>query len=315
MKHGHILMASDLTRGCRAAHPHAASLAGFLDAEVTLVHVDDSVREAPDLSNVYREAHAHFRQGRIDQASEDFQAMEVPLRTEVISGRPRSALVDWVKAHHVDLVVMSRHSGETGQGRWSLGSTCYRVIQLSHVPVLVVPVDDAHLEPDAPVGPVVSYHRVLVAVDFSELSREGVRVAFDFARRLGAAVEVLHVVPLPRVPPTFYPGLDPAEVARQTQAQEADARRRIEAFLPNHEDLDVTPVVVSGERPSVAIRERIEATGVDLVIITRTGKGRMARLLVGSTTKRLLQHSAAPVLVLPEEILAVPHLEAAWHTT
>jgi nucleotide-binding universal stress UspA family protein len=42
-----------------------------------------------------------------------------------------------------------------------------------------------------------------------------------------------------------------------------------------------------------------EEIGIDLIVIPSTGKGRIQRWLLGSTTERLTKRSHVPVLVLP----------------
>ena len=63
-----------------------------------------------------------------------------PVETEVLFGLPAAALVQDLREHRPDLVIMTSH-GRTGFIRWALGSVTDRLIR-SEVPVLVLrPVD------------------------------------------------------------------------------------------------------------------------------------------------------------------------------
>ena len=59
-------------------------------------------------------------------------------QTEVVEGNAPEEILEYIRRHHIDLVVMSTH-GRSGLGRWVLGSVTDRVVRAGEVPVLVVP--------------------------------------------------------------------------------------------------------------------------------------------------------------------------------
>jgi nucleotide-binding universal stress UspA family protein len=62
---------------------------------------------------------------------------DVDLRTEAIVGSPGNEIVDYVREHDVDQVVMGSH-GRSGLSRLLLGSVAERVIRRSPATVTVV---------------------------------------------------------------------------------------------------------------------------------------------------------------------------------
>ncbi|MBX3419489.1 MAG: universal stress protein [Pirellulaceae bacterium] len=62
---------------------------------------------------------------------------EVPFVNHFIRGEPVQVIVDFVKEHGIDLVVMPTH-GRTGLLRLLMGSVTEKVVRLAPCPVLVV---------------------------------------------------------------------------------------------------------------------------------------------------------------------------------
>ena len=58
--------------------------------------------------------------------------------TVVVVGEPADAILDYVEANGVDLVVMSTH-GRSGVSKWFLGSVVERVLRRSVAPLFLVP--------------------------------------------------------------------------------------------------------------------------------------------------------------------------------
>jgi universal stress protein A len=86
-----------------------------------------------------------------------------------------------------DLIIMPTH-GYTGLKHIFLGSTAERVVQHSPCPVLVVRLKKGK----SVTGRAFTAHTILVPVDFSDCSREGLRYAIGFANEVGARIILLH---------------------------------------------------------------------------------------------------------------------------
>lgn len=136
-----ILLPTDGSGGADAATEPALELAETCDAELHVLHVID-------LSEIHRVSHDS---GDFSERREEVnQALETILEDAADNGvqgekfiveqfNADEAIVNHVKEHDMDLVVMGTH-GHSGLDRFWLGSTTERVLRRSPVPVYAIPI-------------------------------------------------------------------------------------------------------------------------------------------------------------------------------
>ena len=128
-----------------------------------------------------------------------------------------------------------------------------------------------------------SIKRVLVAVDVSYAAAPTVAEATMFAGLFGAELRVVHVIePLPLIA-ALPIALDQDAYYRVSKEQFNEEMSRI------LEGAEVSLVVRRGTAES-ALSEEVEQWDADVLVMGSHGKGWVDRLLVGSTTERLLNH-------------------------
>ena len=137
---------------------------------------------------------------------------------------------------------------------------------------------------------------ILSTVDFSEPSRHALRWAGAFAARFHSRLTLVSVVdPLLAEAAKIRMGQDLAraetepalrEFAATTWPGGAGAPRRIDFKTPIGD-------------AAVAILETAAAEGADLIVMGTRGLGGVRKLLLGSTTERLLRRTHLPVLAVP----------------
>lgn len=138
--------------------------------------------------------------------------------------------------------------------------------------------------------------RIVVPTDFSEASEHALSTALDLAERLGAEVELLTIVP--KSDPLFPRNPDNRKAAERIAREEAeDAQAALDALARQHEGSALTHVAHG--TPHQAIVEYAEECGARLIVMGSTGHGLAERVLLGSTTERVLRQSRCPVLVVP----------------
>ena len=137
--------------------------------------------------------------------------------------------------------------------------------------------------------------RVLVAIDGSEPSLKAARMAADIARRFGAKLTLVHVVPKLLLPPDVY-GLTIAEVEKEHRAYADKLLEKAVAAL-QEPDLKISTTVLYGS-PAEAIAEEGAASDVGMIVVGSRGNGAVARMFLGSTSDRLVHISSRPVLVV-----------------
>jgi nucleotide-binding universal stress UspA family protein len=152
-----ILCGTDLGEHGTPVLEAACALAQAFDAEVTLMHVMESVdsfvharmREYLDDERVVemqREGRERLEvklRGQVDTlVAEKFggdAALASRITIKLAEGQPPEVLMDYAGDESLDLIVLGRH-GHSTLGELLLGSTATRLSHKSVVPVLLVPV-------------------------------------------------------------------------------------------------------------------------------------------------------------------------------
>ena len=141
--------------------------------------------------------------------------------------------------------------------------------------------------------------RILAATDFSPSATAATRAAAALARRCGASLELVHV--LPAAPP-FLVGYEPLDALLLRRDDAGRARARAQALLEElarelgcqHCHIHLPEGVAAIEL--LALRERLE---VDLVALGAAGQsGALRRFLLGSVADRVLRHPGPPLLLV-----------------
>lgn len=202
----------------------------------------------------------------------------------VLEGPPAGVLVNEAR-RTPDTVVCMAMRGRGPVRETLFGSVSGAVLRTVGRPVLLV-------GPRAP-KPAGDWRarRLVVTLDGSETSEAILPAAAEWARLLGARVEVLSVI---------YPPGDPEARAVTRLPPEADERydfvteraRGLEA-----EGLDVDWQVLAGADPAATILEHVRHVPW-LVAMATHGRTGLAAVLVGSVTSEVVRQHAGPVLVV-----------------
>jgi nucleotide-binding universal stress UspA family protein len=152
-----MLYATDLGLYAPYVLQHALALARTFNAELHVIHVvepmglfAESVLQSYLAEDVLRELHSegvntviegieqrvldNFR----DELGEDHQDLELIRSVRVVQGDPSNVILEQAQRLEVDLLVVGSHS-HGAQGDTPIGRTAARVLQLSEVPVYMVP--------------------------------------------------------------------------------------------------------------------------------------------------------------------------------
>jgi nucleotide-binding universal stress UspA family protein len=201
----------------------------------------------------------------------------------------------------VDLIVMPTH-GRTGLKHVFLGSTAERIVQHSSSPVLVT--RGGALQANN--GSRFRIKTILVPVDFSNCSREGLRYAIGFANEFGAKIILLHVTYLGYIysveGTAIYdiPGLQ--KTARKT------ARRKMRELMRsvNFGTVKFETAFTDGS-PVIDICGFAKDHDIDLIITSTHGFTGFTHVLIGSIAEQVVRHAPCSVLVVPSH----PQVRAA----
>ncbi|MCL2624794.1 MAG: universal stress protein [Planctomycetaceae bacterium] len=135
---------------------------------------------------------------------------------------------------------------------------------------------------------------VVVPTDMSEFSLR----ALEVANCIADSRDKIHVVHVMAVIEPIEP--EAAWVVVDEPMRLEQTRRQLSEFLANHGYRDVRFEVLIGNA-GTEITEYAAQVGAGLIVIPSHGRGPIKRLLLGSTTDRVVHLAHCPVLVLKEE--------------
>jgi nucleotide-binding universal stress UspA family protein len=281
----HILFPYDCSERGREIVPYVRAFARRFGARVTLLGVVPPTFTA--LSPVVR---LHMRvgedtgewkrhlQSELDQTfTDDFDRVAVDRVAD--AGDPAIRIVEFANDHGVDLIAMPTR----GAGPFRsllIGSVTAKVLHDARCPVWTAAHAEAQLAPELP-------RVILCAVDGSSRTPALVRWADGLAQRLGARLDLVHVVG----PVSDWPSLE-SERQLQERVRET-ARKNIDAQLASA-GLSV-PLHVSVGHIVQTISEEARRACADLVVI---GRGAMTEAFGRLRTHAfgVIQQSPCPVV-------------------
>ncbi|MFZ3377750.1 MAG: universal stress protein [Chthoniobacterales bacterium] len=192
-----------------------------------------------------------------------------------------------------DLIVMPTH-GYTGFKHVFLGSTAERIVQHSSCPVFISRQRERRFD------------KILVPVDFSGCSLEGLKYAIQFADRVAAKLIVFHAVHH-----AYARTSDGFAVYDPTIFEEAarkDAERQMREFVRAAKFRGVKfETAIKVGSPVEEICAFAKDRNVDLIITATHGWTGFKHVLIGSTAERVVRHAPCAVLVVPSH----PKIRAA----
>ncbi len=138
------------------------------------------------------------------------------------------------------------------------------------------------------------FDKVLLAVDGSEHALRAARMAAELARSM-KSTELRIVVSYESIPPYLgEPNMQSAITARMKEAQSVlDQAVKEVGKIPG----TVHTEVLEGP-PADAIIDVANTRESNVIVMGSRGLGRLAGLLLGSTSQKVVSHSPCPVLIV-----------------
>lgn len=292
IRYDRLLVPVDGSDASHTAARYALALADATGAAVDVVHVVETSRGGDALGG---EEHARVLANRgetmLATVRELAEGTDVEVTTELLDGAPYRAILDRADETGAHLVAMGRH-GAGSVGERLLGGVTEKVLRSGTVPVLTVRpdgTDDRGL---------VDADRVLLPTDGSECAELAAEHAATVADLAGATMHVVSVADLDAAGGLFNAGGLSAEFVANVEDRCAEAADRMAGMVRSATGGEVETAVVRG-RPAAALRDYVEANGIDAVVMGAHGRSGVERWMLGSVTERLLRTVDAPVLVVP----------------
>ena len=278
-----IIAGVDGSPECAWAATVAWNLAQAAEAECYLVHASNRAADIPiwvepivDVDELERNLTSATRD-RLEEHLTGNVPFEALGHLEVRLGKPKWVLARVAKERDAGLIVLG---GKRGSGRRLGGSTAFHVVQSVDVPTLIT------------IPSTTDPKRVMAAVDLSHATAPTVEAAQQMAEFLGAKLKVIHVVePMPDIPSYT---IDLPE-DQNIKLAEGRFERTVRPLIKSEA---VETAVVSGPTEKMIARQA-EDWGADIVVVGSHGKGWVERILLGSTTQKLIREMPASLLVVP----------------
>ena len=296
-----ILCPVDFSESSIRSLAHAAALAQWYGAQLTVLHVAPTFDSAQGLGDVGVPVRVVDPVTREEVAAEIRRVVDLthlssaPVVT-LQAGDPSSMIIEHALTPGADLIVMGTH-GRRGFRRLLLGSVAERVLHEAPCPVLTV-----SPQTDGCSSGAVTFKRILCPIDFSTSALQALGFALDLARQAGGLVTLLHVVEwLPEDQPLASTHFSVSEFRRHMVD---DVEQRLRALVAEESQgwCETDPVIVFG-RPYREILRAAQANSVELIVIGAQGRGGLDLALFGSTTQQVVRGATCPVLT----VRVVPH--------
>jgi nucleotide-binding universal stress UspA family protein len=228
-------------------------------------------------------------------------ALREGVRTFVGTRHPAEGLIVAAEEWRADMIVV----GARGLGAMAgllLGSVSRRVVHSAHVPVLVVRIGGTRQPGKAP--------RVLLACESVDTGRLTAEALARLSWPEGIDLRVLMAVD------SLFGGELPGWLREAARSPEAEELAR--AWVREHEEemqrqreslaefcrglpppLHTAASVIAEGAPAEQILREIREQSIDLVAVGARENTSLGRLLLGSTSERVLTHATCSVLVVP----------------
>ena len=265
-------------------------------AQLTVVAVLPRVSTAGE-DRIDRE-YANWLDSLSRQAKQDAAAILCPddwsaLDFRRVSGTSVAAGLAMAASQEEADVLVLGCARDAAEGNFLVGSTGDRLLHSSAVPLLFAPHGySADLS--------VQFSSLSCAYAGTDSSREALRLSCTIARRYGLALRVVTFVPTDAVSagPPYENEPDDIEDTHDAElaiAMHSDALR----FCRENDVPDAFAVVARGRGWSEALTA-LDCSPSELLVFGSSRQGQIARAFLGSTASKIMRHSPAPVLVVPQ---------------
>ena len=274
-----ILLPVDESTEASGLLHHAAEIAHWADAEVTLLYVADTNRDSVTVAegNVV-DVLVESGEEIVEEASRVLESLGADYTTDVVQGAPAETIVDYAERYEYDLVAMPTH-GREGLSRYLLGSVTEKVVRLSPAPVRTAHADQEEFS--------FPYEGILLPTDGSESAQRAAEHALALTGALDATLHALSVTEDSLL----------GEDADTSTAEEAIDAVTEAATAQGVEHLETH--IEAGE-PDETILEYVEAHDLDAIVMGATGRRGIDRVLLGSVAEKTVRSATVPVVTVGE---------------
>ena len=275
-----ILLATDFSKS-------AYKLLGCLDEfkalglnSVFLLHVIESRRRG-----VSAEVVDEFRQKMIDLEKE-VEARGLKVESDIVIGKPSEEITKIAEEKKCAVILIASH----GQGiikQIILGSTTYKVLRNSRVPVFIEKYEKGKEDEIEPICK-IEFSRVVVPIDCTTCSSRIIKIILSLDH-------IFHNIILVH---SVEKSFDEEEfMIKKSKAAEDLASYKQE--LEDHENIKNVTIKIGSGSASNLILEAAREENASLIMMPTLGLDHLEELKIGSTADRIVRKAELPLFMIP----------------
>jgi nucleotide-binding universal stress UspA family protein len=263
-----LLLASDGTEHSEGAIREAISFAKKCSSQLYAMSVIEHEMEYESIAQKHAELEEAERRKHLDSVKIRAQNEGISCETFICTDNsPDKCIVEEAEKRNVDMIITGKR-GAKGLMKLMMGEVVAKLIGRAPCKVLVVPKDAS-----------ISYSRILVATDGSKHSNAAVEDAIEIAKRCGG-----HILAV-------------SAMRDQSEQQEATSNVNKVIELAKKAGVSVEALTPTGRSFNVIV-DTAGGRAVDLIVMGTYGKTGLEKILMGSSTEKVIGLSKCAVLVV-----------------
>lgn len=140
------------------------------------------------------------------------------------------------------------------------------------------------------------FKKILCPVDFSQFTQDVVNYALDLAKKYGAELHIMHVVPNMTYFTPYESFLTPENLVAIEKNIQDEVERNFTKLLK--EDKVPTKRVIKTGVPFVEIIDYARSESVDLIVMGTHGHTGLEHILIGNVAEKVVRKSPCPVMTI-----------------
>ncbi|MFO8233687.1 MAG: universal stress protein [Longimonas sp.] len=295
-----ILVSTDFSDASETAFKQALRFANSLGATVHILHVVDElepgwygVDDARKRATALRSTIKQEATSMLDEMVPDDANVHVNTHVSMqLSFDVAATINEYAAERDIDLIVIGTR-GQTDRSPYAMGRVASQVIQEAPCPVLAAAESAPWTRGRDPLTDVVA------PIDFSEASYRAYSYARFMAHAFDATLHLAFVAESRTVPLFSDTGLPSIQTVEMPAEIVENSRAALQHMIDHADGPSVEHKIhIEKGEPAAAVLDLIERKGIGLAVIATRGHSGLKRLLLGSTTRRLLRMASCPILTL-----------------
>ena len=234
----------------------------------------------------------------LEKRAEELRSLGVKASPMVVQGDAANEILDFAQKNNIGLITVSTH-GHTGISSWALDSIANKVLQRSHIPILLI----RSKELEAVLAE-KELQKILILLDGSQFAESIIPYIEGMANGFNEVI-LLRVIKPMNIPHVH--AYDTYEIMPEFEKYEKDlmasAEREVKRYLSKNESaLRDRGVKVSSAwlwgKPAQTILQYAEDNSVNLIAMSTHGFSGISKWAYGSVATRIIEGSLKPVLLI-----------------